>query len=87
MSSTDTVPPLEISKKRAISMPFALLVSLLVVVAAGSIAWSAVQTQGRQNASDIKSLQEHAAADHDVLTEIRTDVKSLLREKNPRPDR
>lgn len=94
MSSTESTPALEISKKRDVKMSTALLFTLLAITAASAIAWSNVKSQGDTNAAglealkakqeaDIKATRDKQEIDHDVLTEIRTDVKTLLRDKRP----
>jgi hypothetical protein len=94
MSSIESTAPMEISKKRDVKISTALLFTLLAATAVGAIAWSAVKSQGDANAAglealkakqalDIKETREKQEIDHDVLTEIRTDVKTLLRDKRP----
>lgn len=85
--SEETEETIKLSDKRQISMPMALLMGLLATTADGAIAWSVTRSDVQQNTKDIMEVKHAAdvlggkvANDHDVLIEIRADVKRLLRE-------
>ena len=91
MSHQESEPPLHLSKSRTLSMPLALLFSLLAVTALGAIAWSSTREQVNRNTSDITILQAEAKAAREILIRIDENVKDLRRaarradERSPNP--
>lgn len=82
--SDRTEAPLLVSRERRLSMPLAFLLSLLAVTALGAVAWTSTREQVARNTSDIQTLQAKVSSDHDLLLEIRADVKNLVRRDGER---
>jgi hypothetical protein len=66
------------------------LISILVAVSAAAAAWTItrndLQTQARtiqHHEQRLQSVETKAAVDHDILVEIRSDLKALMRERKP----
>jgi len=85
--SSDTNAPL-ITGQRTIKTTLGALGVLLGLLATGLLAWSDlkdnVATGARnheQHERRIRTLEDRAAVDHDILIEIRSDLKALRREQ------
>lgn len=77
--SDRTEAPFAVSRERKLSMPLAFLISLLAVTAAGAVAWTSTREQVARNTTDIQTLQSKVANDHDLLVEIRADIKNMMK--------
>lgn len=75
---------------RPVKTTWGTLVALLAIFAAGVAAWTLVRAEVSSHASTlvahearIKAVEDKIAADHDILIEIRADLKALRRERTP----
>lgn len=75
-----------IHSDRPVKTTLGTILALLAVVAAGVAAWTLVKAEVASQASvlaahevRIKSIEDKIAADHDILIEIRADLKALRR--------
>lgn len=82
------MPPIRLSKTRELTLPLMLLVSLVAAGAAAYARWTATEEkvvvhEKRLDAADerFKVNEAQRAADHDILLEIRGDVKAMYRER------
>lgn len=82
--SDRTEAPFHVSRERKLSMPLAFLLALLAVTAAGAVAWTSTREQVARNTSDIQTLQTKFGSDHDLLVEIRADIKNLMKREGER---
>lgn len=78
-----------IASDRPVRTTWGTIISLLAIVAAGVAAWTLVKAEVASQASTlavhetrIKSIEEKITADHDILIEIRSDLKALRRDRN-----
>lgn len=75
-----------IHSDRPVKTTWGTITALLAIVAAGVAAWTLVKAEVANQASTlaahevrIKSIEDKIAADHDILIEIRSDLKALRR--------
>ena len=85
--SSETNAPL-ITSQRTIKTTLGAIGTLLALVSAGLLAWSSVKADveghGRQldqHERRLKTVEERISSDHDILIEIRADLKALRRER------
>lgn len=79
--STDPSVPFYMSRERKLSMPLAFLLALLASVAAGAVAWSNTRDQVGRNTEDIRDLKTEQRVVRESLSEIKADLKYLVRDK------
>lgn len=79
MSSSDTMPPIKISKARELTMPLALLVTLLVAAAVGYAKWNATEDKVERHSGEINALQSEARQTREILIRIDENVKDMRR--------
>lgn len=77
--------PIEVSTDRRVSLPMVVLVALLGASLGAGTALAAIQSQLNRNTSDIASLQQRVDGDHDLIVEINTNVKRLIRLEKSSP--
>lgn len=71
--------PLLFNGNRKLSMPFALLVSLISGIAVGYAAWSNVQLRITEQGAAIRVLEVETRATREILIRIDENVKDLRR--------
>lgn len=64
--SSETNSPFEISKKRNVSMPLALLISALTLATAGGVAWANLKSQVDEIPAMKMRLEDHDKALNDL---------------------
>ena len=84
--SSETAP--FITGQRTFKTTLGALGALIGLVCAGVLAWSSVKADveghGRQldqHERRLKTVEERISSDHDILIEIRADLKALRRER------
>ena len=66
------------------------VLSIVSMVVALSLAWanlSASNAEQRASLSEIRRDLDRSARDHDELVQLATDVRGLMRERDPHPDK
>lgn len=76
-----------LTKERKFTTTLGFVIFLVAVTFAGAVAWSTTKQQVDQNTHSISTLEQKVANDHDLLIEIRGDLKSLVRERDRRADK
>lgn len=80
-NSNPPATPLELSKQSRLTMPLAFVLGLIAVTAAGAMAWTSTRSQVENHDRRINLIEAKVATDHDILVEIRADLKNLVRDK------
>lgn len=75
--STDSEPSIKISKERRITMPFAVLISIVMLGSAGAVGLNSTREQVARNTADIAQLRLEQAAMRELLIRIDENVKEL----------
>jgi hypothetical protein len=79
MNNTDA--PFDISERKRLSMPMALLLSLLTGTAVGYAAWNSVRDKVESQGAAISALEAEARTTREILIRIDENVKDLRRER------
>jgi hypothetical protein len=79
MSSETSAP--YVGDDAKVRVPLRTFGWLAAVVAAGAIAWATTKAEVADHTERIKAIEVRAALDHDILLEIRSDVKAFNRER------
>ncbi len=83
-TTTETRASFSVSEDTKLKLPLRVQFVLLAFVAAGAAAWALTRRDVSDHADRLASVETKQASDHDVLVEIRADVKRLLREDERR---
>lgn len=84
--SSETTPPITV--EQPIKTTIGTIIAIVTVAAAGVAAWTYVRADVAQHSRTLEvherrlaSVEDKIASDHDILIEIRSDLKALRREK------
>lgn len=83
--SDETRSPLFSEDTKLPRMPLKFAAAIVATVAAGAIAWALTTTRVADQGRRLDIVETQRAADHDILLEIRSDLKALSRERRPTP--
>jgi outer membrane murein-binding lipoprotein Lpp len=81
MSSTDTTPPIRVSKASQVTLPVAVLFSLLCAGAVAYARMSSTAEQVERHTNQIHALEASDRSTREILIRIDENVKSLRREQ------
>ena len=84
MPPQETEAGFSLNEHTRIKIPLSLQVTLLSAIAALAIAYATARATLHEHAEKIATIEARTATDHDVLVEIRNDVKRLVREDDRR---
>lgn len=82
MSDESRTPYL--SEETRVKVPLKFAAAIVATVAAGAIAWALTTTRVADQARRLDVVELKQSTDHDILLEIRSDLKSLSREMRAR---
>jgi hypothetical protein len=90
MNSKSPITPqpdtdLVLSRESRVTVPLALLAMILAAAAVGYAKWTGTEAQVQRNTEDIKTLNSEVRSMRDTLSEIRGDVKYLVRGSRNQP--
>lgn len=79
----ESLPPINLDGPIKLRIPLPYLISIVGFLIAVGVGWANIQSALNDSRARTEILEKRVDNDHELLVEIRTDVKRLLRKENP----